>query len=313
MNGECHADTADQQRGEAGDGEKAGQAVDDAGHTRLDVPNAIHLKVGLGISGFQVSYESLSIDIGRQRETIVEACQRTWLDDGAGRQIILMDENPGPMLTKPPDPIGFALDDRTHREVGIPDGDSITDVDIEPRQKAAFDHGAPVGERLGERQLRRIQRHRSVERISIIDHLEADDHAPITPAIGHAVGSNHVASARVTGDQFVQRSVVERPIGALDLDITTQERCRILLQPLQDAGVDHPHGGDRGDAQGEAGQEHDGPGEPASELTLRQAPGEAEVGDHATSSERSGGSLIPSRSMSMVGAAACNRPTAMRY
>ena len=81
----------------------------------------------------------------------------------------------------------------------------------------------------------------------------------------------------------MQDRLVHRQVGALDLQIPTEECRAILLQPGKDTGIDHADRGDRGNTQGEAGQKHEKAGKPASQFAPSKAPGKRQPCHHATS------------------------------
>ena len=54
--------------------------------------------------------------------------------------------------------------------------------------------------------------------------------------------------------ELVQLRLLDRQIGALDLDVAAQQRRRIALQAGQHAGIDDADRGDRGDAERQAGE-----------------------------------------------------------
>jgi len=182
------------------------------------------------------------------------------------------------------DAIRLAFDHGAHRELGLADADRIAEINAKAGEKAALDHGTSVRQRFGKRSIRRVEGYVAIERIGVVHHLQPDHDAAIVPAVSHTVGAHDIAAISTFRNEALKLRFVDGLIGALDLEITAQERCRVLFEPFHHPGIDHAYGSDGGNTEGQAGEKNHRAREAASELASCHAPGKAEIGDHATSS-----------------------------
>jgi len=185
-------------------------------------------------------------------------------------------------------PIRLTFDNGPHREIGIANTNRRAKLDAKPGEKASLDRSPPVRKRIGKCAIRRVQCHGPVKWISVVHDLQSDHYTAIITSISHAVGADDIAALGISWNQALKDVVVHRTVGALDLEIAAEQSRRVLFQSLHNAGIDNADSSNRGNTKGQAGKKDQRSHKSAPELTPSHAPGKAEIGDHATSSVRSG-------------------------
>ena len=146
------------------------------------------------------------------------------------------------------------------------------------RRSAASSTTAPqtpsrLRQRVGQRAAV-LQLERAVERIGLLDRLELDQGRPAVglqrPRHGAAVDPAHeLAALAQEGHLLGRRLAIEQR----DRDVAAQDLARIGAQAFLDGAAERQDGGDRGDAQRQAGDEQ----AEAAQAAAHLAPGEARM------------------------------------
>ncbi len=226
--------------------------------------------------GPQPRQDGVGIDACRQCQAIAILRERARQHDVRPLELIEADHRARADADVAADPVRLALEHGPDHEIGLTDPQRIADLQPEPGEQAAFDHDAPIGERLVQAQARRIEHGRAVQRIGGIDRLERHHHAPAAATFGHGVGAHARRAPGARRGQPGELGRGQRQVAGIDLEVAAEQRRGVPLQAVDQARVEHADHRDRGDPEGQAGEEHGEAAEPAAQLPAREPPGEHE-------------------------------------
>ncbi len=276
------ADAADREAGEPDQDQEGAEPVDEAADPRRPGAAVAPLQAALAEPRHRVVAERREVGGGVEAQAVGEVEERAGRQEPARGEVGVPDDHQRPEADAAGDGVG-----RGGQDVGE---DEILGAEADP---GAGGEAETVGERLlrhepGQAVLRRQgvgeaaaggEPDAAVERVEAVDGLDLHEAARRLAAVGRGHGDQRaeVDDLRDRGGVGVHPGALLRvgeAVGELDLGVAAEERRRLPGEAVLDGGADRADGGDRGDAERQAGEEDAKAGEAAAQLAKRQAGGD---------------------------------------
>ena len=274
------AGPADDQRGQADEGEELGEAVEILGELRRDVFSSPHFPPGVGKCLCRLGDESpdgqarrrLAWESIRQRDPIEVADERARLHQAGRREGLVGHQHTRAEADAGGEFVRLLGQGRAEGEYGIADMESVADLEPEPRLDRHVGNHAVDATVLGqgvEQRQRGIEHHRAGGRIVRADGLDLDQ------GRRSVVASRHPAQHGNPRKRAVRREEGLLGRTGLALDeieggIAPQNGPALLGETVAQRMGYRTDAGDRRDTQGDAAEEDAEAGEAAPQVTQRQ-------------------------------------------
>ena len=280
LDGVGDADAADQQRGEADQGQELGKAVDGALELRRGIVAAANLPAGLGQGAARIVGErgrgAIVGGVIGQFYPVDPAHQAARLQQLGRAQAGFADQESRTQTDAAGQFVRLGADHAANLEGRIADRDAVADLEVEPRQQDRIggraERAVTLGQQIRHRH-RRLERQLAEHRVGAVHRLELDQCEAAVAGARHAAQRcrDRYFPARTQKRDFVRLGF------ALDQgegDVAAEQGAALARQPVAEARRDRADAGNRHHAERDAGDEHIEAAQAAAQFAQGVAQGE---------------------------------------
>ena len=274
------ADSADQQRGQADDGEELGEALDVAFQPRRRIGAGADVPAGLRQLRARLVGDRLQggvIVVARwQLQPVMPAHQAARLNEAGGAQAGGAHHQARAEADAAGKLIRLTGERRANGEAGTADAHARARLDIEPCQQRRIGHRAIDAVALGERRgkwARRIERDRAEQRVSGIDGLQFDQCRLAARRARHGAqrGGGRERAVALQEGALVRFGLA---LDQVEVEIAAEDDLALAREAVGEARRQRADAGDRHHAERDAGDEDIEAAQAPAHLAQREAQGE---------------------------------------